>query len=402
MGVGYPPPRIHRHACFILSDLGIAEIASRSVLCLAQPPLGADELGALNVLAGLQHPPGQSVPESIGMQGEAEGRQMEKVKIAPRLSASLLLMGLGVSAILAATPSVVLASQSATSVSPRTVPINCAAQGIPDNRTVYDASVQPDVIVPDFSGFPFSPTTYTATYFDAQTQSANPVANFHEIDTTDHLVSAWGNSTDCFGAAGGTGNGDESRNHWIADSTGHVFGMDNLPGPAADNFGDASGLPLNKPVVGMTPTSDGEGYWLVASDGGIFNYGDAGFFGSAGSIHLNKPIVGMSVSPGGQGYTLVASDGGVFNYGDSHFYGSLPGVLKPGQVLNSPIEGIVNTPDGGGYWMVAADGGIFTFGDAPFLGSLGSEHLASPIAGMFANGNGYTLVAQDGTLYPFA
>ena len=37
----------------------------------------------------------------------------------------------------------------------------------------------------------------------------------------------------------------------------------------------------------------------------------------------------------------------------------------------------------------------------PFLGSAGSQQLASPIAGMFANGNGYTLVAQDGTLYPF-
>ena len=116
-----------------------------------------------------------------------------------------------------------------------------------------------------------------------------------------------------------------------------------------------------------------------------------------GGKPLNQPIVGMSVTQDGNGYTLVASDGGVFNYGDSQFYGSLPGVLKPGQTLNSPIEGIVNTPDGGGYWMVAADGGIFTFGDAPFLGSLGSEHLASPIAGMFANGNGYTLVAQDGT-----
>ena len=32
----------------------------------------------------------------------------------------------------------------------------------------------------------------------------------------------------------------------------------------------------------------------MASDGGIFNYGDANFFGSTGSIVLNKPIVGMS------------------------------------------------------------------------------------------------------------
>ena len=38
------------------------------------------------------------------------------------------------------------------------------------------------------------------------------------------------------------------------------------------------------------------GYWLVASDGGVFNYGDAGFFGSAGALPLNKPIVGMAAS----------------------------------------------------------------------------------------------------------
>jgi hypothetical protein len=109
----------------------------------------------------------------------------------------------------------------------------------------------------------------------------------------------------------------------------------------------------------------------------------------------------MSVSTSGHGYTLAATDGGVFAFGDANFFGSIPGVLAPGQQLNKPIEGIVTTPDGGGYWMVASDGGIFTFGNAPFLGSLGSMHLASPIVGMFRNGNGYTLVAQDGTLYPF-
>ena len=39
-------------------------------------------------------------------------------------------------------------------------------------------------------------------------------------------------------------------------------------------------------------TFDGAGYWLVASDGGIFNYGDAGFSGSSGSLRLNAPVVG--------------------------------------------------------------------------------------------------------------
>ena len=28
---------------------------------------------------------------------------------------------------------------------------------------------------------------------------------------------------------------------------------------------------LNQPVVGMAATPDGKGYWLVASDGGVFN-----------------------------------------------------------------------------------------------------------------------------------
>ncbi len=44
----------------------------------------------------------------------------------------------------------------------------------------------------------------------------------------------------------------------------------------------------------MAATFTGKGYWLVATDGGIFNYGDAGFYGSAGNITLNKPIVGLA------------------------------------------------------------------------------------------------------------
>jgi len=46
---------------------------------------------------------------------------------------------------------------------------------------------------------------------------------------------------------------------------------------------------------------------------------------SAGSLHLNKPIVGMAVTPSGHGYWFVASDGGVFNYGSAPFDGSLGG-----------------------------------------------------------------------------
>jgi hypothetical protein len=46
--------------------------------------------------------------------------------------------------------------------------------------------------------------------------------------------------------------------------------------------------------VGIAATPDGKGYWEVASDGGIFAFGDAAFYGSTGSLTLNKPIVGMA------------------------------------------------------------------------------------------------------------
>ena len=118
----------------------------------------------------------------------------------------------------------------------------------------------------------------------------------------------------------------------------------------------------------MAATPGGGGYWLVASDGGIFSYGDAQFYGSTGSIHLNKPIVGMVPTPDGAGYWLVASDGGIFSYGDAQFYGSA-GALP----LAQPIVGMAGMPDGSGYWFSAGDGGLFNYGDAPFYGS-GAGH----------------------------
>ncbi len=119
------------------------------------------------------------------------------------------------------------------------------------------------------------------------------------------------------------------------------------------------------------------GYWLVASDGGIFDYGDAPFDGSAGSLHLDSPVVGMAATPDSGGYWLVASDGGIFAYGDAAFYGSTGSVH-----LNAPIVGMAPTPTGKGYWLVASDGGIFTYGDATFEGSTGALHLNAPIVGM--------------------
>ena len=48
------------------------------------------------------------------------------------------------------------------------------------------------------------------------------------------------------------------------------------------------------PIVGMAPTIDGRGYWLVGSDGDVISFGDAHFFGSAGSKALAEPVVALA------------------------------------------------------------------------------------------------------------
>ncbi|MDP9401780.1 MAG: SBBP repeat-containing protein [Actinomycetota bacterium] len=164
------------------------------------------------------------------------------------------------------------------------------------------------------------------------------------------------------------------RGYRLVASDGGIFSF----GDAAF-LGSTGALALNKPIVGMASTPSGRGYRLVASDGGIFAFGDAAFLGSTGALALNKPIVGMASTPSGRGYWLVASDGGVFAFGDAVFRGST-GAIR----LNKPMVGMAPTPSGNGYWMVASDGGVFGFGDAAFFGSTGSLTLNQPIVGMGA------------------
>ncbi len=39
----------------------------------------------------------------------------------------------------------------------------------------------------------------------------------------------------------------------------------------------------------MASSPTGKGYWLVATDGGIFTFGDADFLGSMGGVTVNLP-----------------------------------------------------------------------------------------------------------------
>jgi hypothetical protein len=225
--------------------------------------------------------------------------------------------------------------------------------------------------------------------------------------------------------------GPRSVGYWVAATDGRVFGYGGAPScnPSARtatspvvaiagrnsgywtvarngavvacrrrSHGSMLGRPLAFPVVGMALTTSRGGYWLVASDGGVFSFGNAQYYGSTGGRRLNRPIVGIAKTKAGNGYWLVASDGGIFTFGDAKYYGS-----TGGRILNRPIVAMAATASGKGYWLVASDGGVFTFGNARYFGSTGGQSLPGPIAAMSVTptGNGYWLLGANGSVYPF-
>ena len=250
----------------------------------------------------------------------------------------------------------------------------------------------PDFITSMFAWFSTHWTAYE-NYFASDSPNTS---NFHDLRDGLFPDSANQYRLEFEDNSQGHGNGQAhstGRGYWLVASDGGVFSFGD-----ASFYGSTSNLTLNRGIVGLAATPDGQGYWLVASDGGVFSFGDASFYGSTGGMKLHKPIVGLAATPDGQGYWLVASDGGVFSFGDASFYGSTGGMK-----LHKPIVGLTATPDGRGYWLVASDGGVFSFGDASFYGSTSNLTLNRGIVGLTAtpDGRGYWLVASDGGVFSF-
>jgi hypothetical protein len=191
--------------------------------------------------------------------------------------------------------------------------------------------------------------------------------------------------------------------YWLVGSDGGIFTFG-----SAQFHGSTGSMHLQRPVVGITPTASRGGYWLVASDGGIFAFGDAGYYGSipGSGLHpagsglpqsLNAPIVGMVPSADGGGYFMVASDGGVFAFGDARFEGSCPGI---GGCRGAAVS-VVPDATGNGYWVVTSTGGVYTFGDATSYGQPGQQSSNMTSAAATANGGGYWILDGAGQVFPF-
>ena len=221
--------------------------------------------------------------------------------------------------------------------------------------------------------------------------ASGQITGHHVIRHTADTRAATTSDTSVYGG-GALMAADPSSGYWTTTWLGAVTSHDGVP-----TFGSPanSGVTLTKPIIGMESTPDGEGYWLVASDGWIFSFGDAPFYGSTGAIHLNKPIVGVAATPDGGGYWLVASDGGIFTYGDAAFYGSLG-------ADSDSVLGMIIDPSAVGYTLVEANGSAAVFPTEPTSTGLSALSSAPPTttpptsapATSGANGNPSWIVAD--------
>lgn len=200
--------------------------------------------------------------------------------------------------------------------------------------------------------------------------------------------------------------------------------VDQGPGPEGPKF-----------ITSIAVSSDGEGYYLVGTDGGVFAFG-VPFHGSRGSSEDSAPMMGIASDPLGRGYWLLAADGGVFAFGEVGYHGNATvspedtvaiaahpsgrgywivndqgGVYALGQadyLGGSPAIGgafvvdIEPTPSGDGYWLLTNVGNIYAYGDAPYLGNATLEGFNAAVGiAAHPDGNGYWIASAEGEVFAF-
>jgi RHS repeat-associated protein len=158
------------------------------------------------------------------------------------------------------------------------------------------------------------------------------------------------------------------QGYWLVGADGGVFSF----GPTATYYGSLPGLGDSvHDVTAMASNANGNGYWVVEGDGKVTGFGAQSNdqYGDASHVGLNAPIVGIVpfTSPT-IGYWLVGADGGVFTYpSNGPYYNSIPG---EGGLPAGPIASIATPPQTSmlcystcGYTLLSQEGEAYPFGN---------------------------------------
>jgi murein DD-endopeptidase MepM/ murein hydrolase activator NlpD len=182
----------------------------------------------------------------------------------------------------------------------------------------------------------------------------------------------------------------DGRGYWVVDRGGAV-----TPLGTARSFGDARSV-RHAAIVNITRSRTGNGYYLLASDGRVFRYGDAPPVGWPEGARTT--FVGMNRTATGDGYWVLDSRGRVFAYGNARDFGDLP-------AGSGTAVGLAGTATNNGYWVLTSDGRVHTFGDAVDLGDPVDLGVCVDSAAVrirrTASGRGYWVAMSDGDIHQF-
>lgn len=185
---------------------------------------------------------------------------------------------------------------------------------------------------------------------------------------------------------------------------------------------------LAAPLLAASPAAaaTGDGYRLLALDGGVFAF-DAVFAGAPASDPARcapnttdralpaGTCFAITSTPTGNGYWVLDGDRGkVFPYGDAQFFGE-PATAFVGAPRDLVPTGaaIVATPTGKGYWVLLVNlsgaATVAPFGDAKHYGdsqtileATSVEFRGAPVAlAATPTGKGYWEVHSDGGVFAF-
>jgi hypothetical protein len=98
--------------------------------------------------------------------------------------------------------------------------------------------------------------------------------------------------------------------YWLVAADGGVFSF------GAPFHGSVASARIPASITGIASTPNGEGYWLVGWDGSVYPLGKAGNYGSNGGHIPPDPTVAITPSVDGQGYWLLTPDD--VNYSFAH------------------------------------------------------------------------------------
>lgn len=151
------------------------------------------------------------------------------------------------------------------------------------------------------------------------------------------------------------------------------------------------------PIVDGAVRPGTDHIWMAGADGAVYSVGGNESFGSLAGRRLASPIVAIAASPTGLGYLLVASNGETFPFGDYENPGSLTR-----SATDAPIVDVVR-PSGGGLLLATSDGAVIAMAGARYHGSLTDRQPGRPTTAIVDSPtrDGYLLVTQDGSAFPF-